>query len=217
MYDSLGLEKTPKYQSIDSELCRVVMSKRYLLVDLSRVDSICFASPLIFLPGLEGPQRKWKGLVFLNPVNTDIPKMICLKFPWHCREVTPKHPTCTLNIFCLGKKRERHHWWQWIQFQALPWCPGVRYGIRALPVIRQHLVESWDSFFSSAFPGRNVGLDIALDPFFSIQAASQGYLSRLRVTEWLVYLLQWALLSPQRSGITFWVVTWAAAMLLNIG
>lgn len=120
------------------------MSNGYLLVDFSRADSICFASLLIFLPGLEGPQRRWRALVFLNPLNTDIPKMICLKFPWHCRELTPKHPTGTLNI---GKKRERHHWWQWTQFQVLPWCPGVRYGIRALPVIRQHPVESWDSFF----------------------------------------------------------------------
>lgn len=39
---------------------------------------------------------------------------------------------------------------------------------------------------------RNVGLDLALNPFFSIQAAPQRYLSCLRVTEHLVYLLQWA-------------------------
>lgn len=139
-YDSLGLEKIPKYW------CRTVQIG-YLLVHFSRADSICFASLLIFLPGLEGPQRTWKGLMCLYPLNTDIPRMICLKFPRHCREVTPKHPACTLNIFCLGKKRERHHWWQWFQFQVLPWCPGVRYGICALLVIRQHLVESWDSFF----------------------------------------------------------------------
>lgn len=60
-----------KYKIIDAELCRVVVSKGYLLVDFSRADSICFASPLIFLPGLEGPQRKWKGLVFLKLLNTD--------------------------------------------------------------------------------------------------------------------------------------------------
>lgn len=67
--DRLQLEK---YKSADAELCRAVMSKGYLLLDSRWAASICFAS-LLLLPGLERPQRKWRGFVCLQPLNIDIP------------------------------------------------------------------------------------------------------------------------------------------------
>ena len=177
--DRLGLEKC---KSADAELCRAVMSKGYLLLDSSKAASICFASLLLLLPGLEGPQRKWRGFVCLYPLNADIPKVICLMsvaLQWS----EPKSP-CLHPQHFLPRQKERKP-----------------------PVVTVHSVSSpalvplgqkWDMcsacektapsrklrfFFSSAFPGKNVGLDLALSAAFSIQAASQWYLSRLKVTE----------------------------------
>lgn len=110
-YDRLGLEK---YRSADAELCRTVTSKGYLLLDSCRAASICSAS-LLLLPGLKRPHRKWRGFVCLRSLNIVIPYMICLM------SMAPQWseancPACTLNVFCLGKKRESHQRWQCIQF-----------------------------------------------------------------------------------------------------
>jgi len=64
-YDRLGLEK---YRSAGAELCRAATSKGYLVLDSCGAPGICFAA-LLLLPGLERPQRKWRGFVCLQPIN----------------------------------------------------------------------------------------------------------------------------------------------------